>query len=146
MPLYLLLKCAFKRTLYSGFCTSGRREMTGNYSKLGHKTRSLIHYILSRILLVVKVTMKYSAEKRVQKPDGERPLGRPRRWWGDNIKVDHQEIGCEMKLCVWGSRVVNRIMNEFCKRQGIYWLDEQLSASQDVFYSLGIVISDLSGK
>jgi hypothetical protein len=24
---------------------------------------------------------------------GERPLGRPRRWWVDNIKMDLREIG-----------------------------------------------------
>jgi hypothetical protein len=25
---------------------------------------------------------------------GERPLGRPRRRWEDNIKMDLQEVGC----------------------------------------------------
>ena len=29
------------------------------------------------------------------KPEGKRPLGRPRRRWEDNIKVDLQEVGCE---------------------------------------------------
>jgi len=29
----------------------------------------------------------------VGKPEGERPLGRPRRRWKDNIKVDLQELG-----------------------------------------------------
>ena len=28
------------------------------------------------------------------KPEGKRPLGRPRRRWEDNIKMDLQEIGC----------------------------------------------------
>jgi hypothetical protein len=28
------------------------------------------------------------------KPEGKRPLGRPRRRWGDNIKTDLQEVGC----------------------------------------------------
>ena len=27
------------------------------------------------------------------KPEGKRPLGRPRRRWEDNIKMDHQEMG-----------------------------------------------------
>ena len=31
----------------------------------------------------------------VGKPGGKRPLGRPRRRWEDNIKVDLQEVGCE---------------------------------------------------
>jgi hypothetical protein len=32
----------------------------------------------------------------VGKPDGKRPLGRPRRRWEDNIKMDLQEVegGC----------------------------------------------------
>ena len=40
-------------------------------------------------------------ERRVQvyrvlvgKPEGKRPLGRPRRRWEDNIKMDLQEVGC----------------------------------------------------
>ena len=30
----------------------------------------------------------------VGKPEGERPLGRHRHRWEDNIKVDFQEMGC----------------------------------------------------
>jgi len=29
----------------------------------------------------------------VGKPEGKRPLGRPRRRWKDNIKIDLQEVG-----------------------------------------------------
>ena len=29
----------------------------------------------------------------VGKPEGKRPLGRPRRRWEDNIKMDRQEAG-----------------------------------------------------
>ena len=29
----------------------------------------------------------------VGKPEGKRPLGRPRRRWEDNIKMDRQEVG-----------------------------------------------------
>jgi len=28
------------------------------------------------------------------KPEGKRPLGRPRHRWEDNIKMDLQEVGC----------------------------------------------------
>jgi hypothetical protein len=31
----------------------------------------------------------------VGKPEGKRPLGRPRRRWVDNIKTDLEEIGCD---------------------------------------------------
>jgi hypothetical protein len=30
----------------------------------------------------------------VGKPEGKAPLGRPRRRWEDNIKMDLQEMGC----------------------------------------------------
>ena len=29
------------------------------------------------------------------KPGGKRPLGRPRRRWEDNIKMDLRELGCD---------------------------------------------------
>jgi hypothetical protein len=37
----------------------------------------------------------------VRKPEGKRPLGRPRHGWVDNIRLDLEEIG-------WG---------------GVYWID-----------------------
>jgi len=37
-------------------------------------------------------------ERRIQglvgKPEGKRPLGRPRHRWENNIKMDHQEVRC----------------------------------------------------
>ena len=40
----------------------------------------------------------YGEERRIPgfvgKPEGKRPLGRPRRRWEDNIKMDLQEVGC----------------------------------------------------
>ena len=30
----------------------------------------------------------------IRKPEGKRPLGRPRRRWEDNINMDLQEVGC----------------------------------------------------
>jgi hypothetical protein len=29
------------------------------------------------------------------KPEGKRPIGRPRRRWEDNIKMNLQEVGCD---------------------------------------------------
>ena len=34
----------------------------------------------------------------VGKPEGQRPLGRPRRRWEDNIKIDLREVGGWMDL------------------------------------------------
>ena len=31
----------------------------------------------------------------MEKHEGKKPLGRPRRKWQDNIKMDLQEVGCE---------------------------------------------------
>jgi len=32
----------------------------------------------------------------VRKPERKRPLGRLRRRWEDNIKMDFQEVGCDV--------------------------------------------------
>jgi hypothetical protein len=54
----------------------------------------------------------------VGKPEEKRPLGRPRRRWKDNIKVDLHEVGCEGMECIdvaqerdsWRA-LVNTVMN-----------------------------------
>ena len=53
----------------------------------------------------------------VGKPEGKRPLGRPRRRWEDNIKMDLQEVGGDvewMELAQDRDRwrtLVNTVMN-----------------------------------
>jgi hypothetical protein len=37
----------------------------------------------------------------VGKPEGKRPLGRPRRRWVDNIKMDLREIRWEWIGLIW---------------------------------------------
>ena len=37
----------------------------------------------------------------VGKPEGRRPLGRPRRRWVDNIRMDLQEVGCGYMDWIW---------------------------------------------
>jgi len=38
----------------------------------------------------------------VGKPEGKRPLGRPRHRWENNIKMDLQEVGCGgMGRLIW---------------------------------------------
>jgi hypothetical protein len=56
-------------------------------------------------------------EKR-GKPEGQRPFGRPRRRWEDNIKMDPQEVGCESMVWIeleefrdrWRA-LMNEVMN-----------------------------------
>ena len=31
----------------------------------------------------------------VGEPEGKRPLGRPKRTWDDNIRMDLREVGCD---------------------------------------------------
>jgi hypothetical protein len=50
----------------------------------------------------------YGGEERyiqglMGKPEGRRPLGRPRRRWEDNIKMDLREVGWEHGLDQSGS-------------------------------------------
>jgi hypothetical protein len=53
----------------------------------------------------------------VWKPEGKRPLGRPRHRWDDNIKMDLQEVGGGgdwMELAQDRARwraLVNKVMN-----------------------------------
>jgi hypothetical protein len=35
----------------------------------------------------------------IGKPEGKRPLGRPRCRWVDNIKIDFREIGWDGMVC-----------------------------------------------
>jgi hypothetical protein len=44
----------------------------------------------------------------VGKPEGKRPLGRPRRRWVDNIKMDLRETGCDRD---WWRAYLNAVMN-----------------------------------
>jgi hypothetical protein len=51
------------------------------------------------------------------KPEGKRPLGRPRRRWEDEIKVDLREIGWGVERIQWSqdrgrwSVLLNTIIN-----------------------------------
>jgi hypothetical protein len=40
-----------------------------------------------------KILFGYVYRVLMGKPEGKRPLGRPRRRWEDNVKIDLQEVG-----------------------------------------------------
>ena len=82
-----------------------RDEVTRKWRKLHNEGLSDL-YSLPNIVRVVKPRrMRWArhvarmGEGRgvyrglVGKPEGKRPLGRPRRRWEDNIKMDLQEVG-----------------------------------------------------
>jgi hypothetical protein len=82
-----------------------RDEVTGGWRKLHNEELNDL-YSLPNIMRVVKSRrMRWAGlvermgEERgvnrvlVGKPEGKRLLGRPRRRWEDNIKIDLQEVG-----------------------------------------------------
>jgi hypothetical protein len=50
-------------------------------------------YIVIQTFAAFRGVMDNQYRVLVGKPDGKRPLGRPRRRWEDNIKMDLQEVG-----------------------------------------------------
>ena len=82
-----------------------RDEVTGEWRKL-HNEKLNDLYSLPNIVRVVKSrrmrwaghVARMGEDRGVQrvlmgKPEGKRPLGRLRRRWEDNIKMDLQEVG-----------------------------------------------------
>jgi hypothetical protein len=83
---------------------SKRDEVTGEWRKLHNEELNDL-YSLPNIVWVVKWrrmrwaghVARMGEERRVHrvfvgKPEGKRPLGRPRRRWEDNINMDLQEV------------------------------------------------------
>jgi hypothetical protein len=82
-----------------------RDEVTGGWRKLHNEelrdlysSPSIIRIIKSRRMRWAEHVARMGEERNacrllVGKPEGKRPLGRPRRRWVDNIKIDLLEIG-----------------------------------------------------
>jgi len=80
-----------------------RVEVTGEWRKLHNEELNDL-YCSPNIVRVIKSRwaghVARMGEGRgvyrvlVGKPEGKRPLGRPRRRWEGNIKMDLQEVGC----------------------------------------------------
>ena len=78
---------------------------TGEWRKLHNEELSDLYSLLNIMRVVKSRRMRWAGhvarvgEGRgvhrvlVGKPEGKRPLGRPRRKWEDNIKMDLQEMG-----------------------------------------------------
>jgi hypothetical protein len=95
---------AYERVLrrISGLKTD---DMMGGLRKLHEEELHNLYSSPSAIRLTKSSTMRWAGHaaqmgvKRnaytilVEKPEGKRPLGRPRHRWVDNIKMDLKEIG-----------------------------------------------------
>jgi hypothetical protein len=79
-------------------------EVTGEWRKLHNEELHDMYYSPSIIRIIKTKRMRLAGhvarmgEKRnvyslVGKPEGRRPLGRPRRRWLDNIRMDLVEVG-----------------------------------------------------
>jgi hypothetical protein len=83
-----------------------RDEVTGGCRKLQHEELHNLYLIKSRRMRwaghVARMGEKRNAYRiLVGKPEGTRPLGRPRRRWVDNIKMNLRQDGMEWIGSIW---------------------------------------------
>jgi len=83
-----------------------REKITGEWRRLHNEelndlysSSNIVRVIKSRIMRWAGHVARMCEEREVYrvlvgKPEGRRPLGRPRRRWVDNIMMDLQEVGC----------------------------------------------------
>jgi len=83
-----------------------RDEVTGEWRRLHNEelkdlysSPNFVRVIKSRRMRWAEHVARMGEERGVYrvlvgKPEGKRPLGRPRRTWVGNIRMDLQEVGC----------------------------------------------------
>ena len=83
-----------------------RDEVTGEWRRLHNEELNDLYSSPNIVRVIKSISMRWAGhvarmgEKTgvyrilVGKPEGWRPLGRPKRRWVDNIRMDLQEVGC----------------------------------------------------
>jgi len=109
---------------------SKRREVRREWRKLHNEELNVLYSSLNIVRVIKSRRMRWARHvgrvgaRRgvyrvlVGKPERKRPLGKPRRRWEDNIKMDLQEVGCGGMDCIelaldmdrW-RELVNVVMN-----------------------------------
>ena len=96
----------FKNMVLRSIFGPRRDEVTGERRKLHNEelndlysSPKIVRVIQSRIMRWAWHVARMGEERGVYrvlvgKPEGKRPLGRPRRRWVDNIRMDLQEVRC----------------------------------------------------
>jgi len=87
-----------------------RDEVTGDWRKLHNEELNNLYSSPNIVRVMKSRRMRWAGHVArmgvgrgvyrdlVEKPEGWRPLGRPRHRWEDNIRMDLREVGCG---CVW---------------------------------------------
>ena len=96
----------FENLVLRGIFGPRRDEVTGEWRRLRNEelndlysSPNIVRVIKSRRMRLGGHVARMGEERGVYrvlvgKPEGKRPLGRPRSRWVDNIRMDLQEVGC----------------------------------------------------
>jgi hypothetical protein len=83
-----------------------RDKVTGEWRKLHNEELNYLYCSLTIVRVIKSRRMRWTGQEArvwegrgvyrvlVGKPEGKRPLGRPRCRWEDNIKMDLKKVGC----------------------------------------------------